>query len=50
MSWARWLRRVFGIELEDGARFGGKLKIIASIQEPQVIAKILAYLQKTAPD
>ena len=29
---------------------GGKLKIIASIEEPEVIAKNLAHLEKTAPD
>jgi hypothetical protein len=29
---------------------GGKLKVIAGIEEPQVIAKILAHLEKTAPD
>jgi len=27
---------------------GGKLKIIASIEEPQVIAKILSHLERTA--
>lgn len=34
MSWAQRLKRVFGIKIE----------------EPQVIAKILAHLEKTAPD
>ena len=50
MSWARRLKRVFGIEIEGCARCGGKLKIIASIEEPQVIAQILAHLEKTAAD
>ena len=45
MSWARRLKRVFGIEIEDCARCGGKLQVIASIEEPQVIAKILAHLE-----
>jgi len=49
MSWARRLKRVFGIEIEGCARCGGKLEVIASIEEPQVIAKILAHLEKTAP-
>jgi len=49
MSWARRLKRVFGIEIEDCARCGGKLQVIASIEEPQVIAKILAHLERTAP-
>ena len=49
MSWARRLKRVFGIEIEGCARCGGKLKIIASIEEPEVIAKILSHLERTAP-
>jgi hypothetical protein len=44
------LKRVFGVEIEGCARCGGKLKIIASIEEPQVIAKILAHLAKAASD
>jgi hypothetical protein len=50
MNWARRLKRVFGIEIESCSRCGGKLAIIASIEEPQVIAKILAHLQQTAPE
>ena len=41
---------LFGIEIEGCARCGGKLKILASIEEPEVIATILAHLEKTAPD
>ena len=33
----------------NGARHGGKLKIIAGIERPRVIAKILSHLQRTAP-
>jgi len=40
---------VFGIEIEASARCGGKLAIIASIEEPEVIARILAHLEKTVP-
>ncbi len=50
MSWARRLKRVFGIEIESCARCGGKLKIIASIEEPQLIAKILSHLERAAPE
>ena len=49
MNWARRLKRVFGIQIEGCVRCGGRLKIIASIEEPQVIARILAHLEKTAP-
>ncbi len=50
MNWARRLKRVFGIEIEECARCGGQLKVIASIEEREVIAKILAHIQKIAPD
>ena len=40
----------FSIEIGGCVRCGGKLKIIASIEEPQVIAKILAHPQRTAPE
>jgi hypothetical protein len=49
-SWARRLKRVFGVEIERCARCGGELKIIASIEEPQLIAKILSHLEGTAPE
>ncbi len=50
MSWAQRLKRVFGIEIDSCARCGGKLEVIASIEEPEVIAKSLAPLEKAAPD
>jgi len=50
MTWAQRLKRVFGIEINTCTRCGGPLKVIASIEEPEVIARILAHLQKTAPD
>jgi len=46
MSWARRLKRAFGIEIEACAWCGGKLKVIASIAEPEVIARILAHLDR----
>jgi hypothetical protein len=48
--WAQRLKRVFGVEIITCARCGGKLKVIASIEEPQGIARILAHLEKTAAD
>ncbi len=44
MSWARLLKRVFDIDVEHCPHCGGKLKIIAAIEEPGVIARILAHL------
>ena len=43
MSWARMLRRVFDIDIERCA-CGGKLKFVAVIEQPEVIAKILTHL------
>jgi hypothetical protein len=44
MTWAQRLKRVFGIEIERCEQCGGAVKIIASIEEPQVIGRILAHL------
>jgi hypothetical protein len=44
MSWARLLKRVFDIDLEHCPHCGGTLKIIAAIEEPGIIARILAHL------
>ena len=43
MNWARRLKRVFGIEIEQCVRCGGRLKVIASIEEPELIERILAH-------
>ncbi len=44
MSWARLLKRVFDIDVEHRTHCGGNLKIIAAIEDPSVITKILAHL------
>ena len=46
MNWARRLQRVFAIDVETCERCGGKLRIIASIEDPAVIEKILAHLER----
>jgi Putative transposase len=43
MTWAWLLKRVFDIDIEHCA-CGGKLKLIAVIEEPAVIEKILMHL------
>jgi hypothetical protein len=48
MSWAQRLKRVFGIEIERCAYCGAPLKIIASIEDPEVIGRILAHLERRA--
>jgi len=44
MTWAQRLKRVFGIEIETCEKCGGNVKIIASIEDPDVIEKILKHL------
>ncbi|MCL4776535.1 MAG: transposase [Gammaproteobacteria bacterium] len=46
MSWAQRLKRVFRIDIDTCERCGGKVKIIASVEDPAVIGKILAHLQE----
>jgi len=38
------------IALDTCARCGGKLEVIASIEEPKIIANILAHRDKAAPE
>ena len=47
MSWAQRLKRVFRIDIESCERCGGKVKIIASVEDPAVIGRILAHLEQT---
>ena len=53
MTWAQRLKRVFGIDIETCSACGGALRIIACIQDPAVINKILTHLDtkdaSTAP-
>ncbi|MFM9983375.1 MAG: hypothetical protein ACKVP9_20885 [Burkholderiales bacterium] len=44
MGRARLLRRVSDIDLEHCPQCGGEFKIIAAIEEPAVIVRILAHM------
>ena len=48
MGWARLLKRVFDIDLEHCPQCGGEFKIIAAIEEPAVIVRILTHLSLPA--
>jgi hypothetical protein len=48
MTWARRLKRVFNIDVEICSKCGGDIRIIASIEDPAVIQKILAHLDDNA--
>lgn len=44
LTWARRLKRVFAIDIETCPQCGGRLRVIASIEEPAVIERILGHL------
>ena len=44
MTWAQRLKRVFGIDIQICPACGGTMRIIACIEDAQVIGKILAHL------
>ncbi len=48
MTWAQRLKRVFNIDIETCSECGGAVKIIACIEDPVVIAKILTHLEGKA--
>jgi hypothetical protein len=50
MTWARRPKRVLGIEIERCARCGGRLQVIASIEDPEFIARILDHRRKRGVD
>jgi len=49
MSWAQRLKRVFKLDLESCEGCGGQIRVIACIEDPLVIAKILAHLDRQVP-
>ena len=48
MTWMQRLKRVFNIDIETCERCGAKVKVMASIAAPAVIAHTLKYLQQKA--
>jgi len=49
MTWAQLLKWVFYIDAETCRAIGGSVKVIASIEDPVVIGKILTHLDETSP-
>ena len=49
MSWALRLKRVFGIDIATCTVCGGSMKVIACIEDPAVIKKILTHLRSKGP-
>ena len=50
MTWAQCLKRVFGIDIETCLACGVAMRIIACIEDPDVIDKILSHLDAKAPE
>jgi hypothetical protein len=48
LTWAQRLKRVFGIDLETCRQCGGRLRVIASIEQPALIERILGHLGRAA--
>jgi hypothetical protein len=46
MSWTQRLKRVFAIDIETCPECGGKLRVIACIEDPPLIRRILAHVQR----
>lgn len=46
LSWMQRLKRVFAIDIETCPHCGGTLRVIACIEEPLLIAKILGHVQQ----
>ncbi len=44
IAWAQLLKRVFNIDISVCSRCQGKVKIIAAIEDPKVIKKILSHM------
>ena len=49
MAWAQRLKRVSSIDIEKCEKCGGPVRIIASIEDPDVIQKILQHLGLDQP-
>lgn len=49
MTWAQRLKRVFNIDITVCTQCGGPVKVMASIEDPVVIEKILAHIEKQNP-
>jgi hypothetical protein len=46
MTWAQRLKRVFNIDIETCPSCGGRMKLIACIEDPEVIKKILNHIEQ----
>jgi hypothetical protein len=47
MIWAQRLKRVFNIDIEVCSRCGGSVRVIACIEDQDVVDRVLAHLRET---
>lgn len=50
MAWAQRLKRVFNIDIETCGRCGGTVKVIACIEDQDIIDRILTHLRDKEQD
>jgi 23S rRNA U2552 (ribose-2'-O)-methylase RlmE/FtsJ len=50
MTWAQRLKRIFNIDIKMCEQCGGAVKVIASIEDPLAIQKILSHLNTKNDD
>ena len=50
MTWAQRLKRVFNIDIEVCGRCGGSVRVIACIEDQDIVDKILAHLRNKEQD
>ena len=50
MTWAQRLKRVFNIDIETCPACGGSVRIVACIEDPDVIGEILVHLAGKSAD
>ena len=48
LTWVQRLKRVFAIDIETCRHCGGRLRVIASIEQPALIERILGHLGRAA--
>ena len=49
MTRAQRLKRVFNIDIDTCRECGGAMKVIACIEDPMIIKKILTHLEEKSP-
>jgi len=49
MTWVQRLKRVFQLDLQSCEGCGGQVRVVASLEDPLVIGKILAHLETKHP-